>query len=364
MTRRSQRQVHAFRPAPRVPRVRRAGWLAVALALAAVSLAPGGVAPALADDARLLAHLDALLAAGQAAEAIAAAEGALAGGEVAPRNEWRVQQRLGAAYVAAGRPGAAVPVLEAALQVAPGDAALHLNLARALRDQGRPGRAVSEFGLAVDLAPDRADWRLEYAAALADLGIRRDALAQIRLARRLCGDCAPALRGEVNHHLAFGDATAAIEPLQALHAHEPSPAVRSLLARSLGAAGEDAAVQALLDTVAAAGLTGAEALALARADRALGTAGRAVALAAGTRALPADWQPPAEFWALAAETALAAGEPAAALRAIDRALALAPAQALLHHNRAAILLALGREDEARRALAEARRLDPGLGGPE
>ena len=68
------------------------------------------------------------------------------------------------------------------------------------------------------------------------------------------------------------------------------------------------------------------------------------------------------FWALSAEICLAADEAAAALLASDRAIALRPDVAVYHHNRAAALVRLGREDEARAALAEARRLDPELGG--
>ena len=315
--------------------------------------------PVRADDGARIAVLDALLEAGRPGRVIAMADSLLAAGAVQPRNVWRLQQRLGAALVAAGRPVDAVPVLERALQTAPDDAALHLNLARALRARGHGGRAVAEFGAAVRLAPDRADWRLEYAEALRALGIRRDALQQVRQARRQCGDCPAALRGEINHHLAFGDAVAAIEPLAALQAVQPRPEVRQLLARSLGAAGQHAAVQALLDTVPAAALSVEEAMALARADRGLGTADRAAALASGARPLPAGDLPP-EFWALTAEACQAAGDPDAALTAIDRALAAAPDRALFHHNRAAILVALGREQEARRALETAHRLDPGL----
>ncbi len=315
--------------------------------------------PVRADDAARIAALDALLAAGQAPRAAAMADSLLASGSVEPRNVWRLQQRLGAALVLAERPAAAVPVLEDALRTAPEDPALHLNLGRALRAMGQGGRAVAEYEVAIRLAPDRADWRLEYADALRALGIRREALQQIRQARRLCGDCPDALRGESNHHLAFGDAAAAIEPLAALQALRPTPQVRQLLARSLSAAGQAAAVQALLDTVPATTLTVDEAMALARADRRQGTASRSVALATGARPTPAGELPP-EFWALAAETCQAAGEPSAALTAIDRALAADPDRALFHHNRAAILVALGREEEARRALDRAHRLDPRL----
>jgi tetratricopeptide (TPR) repeat protein len=320
---------------------------------------PGGAAADDGGDAALLGRLDRMLAAGAMAPAAALADSALEHQAVAPRNVWRVQERLAVALTGSGRPGAAVAPLEDALRTAPREPSLHLNLARALRAVGQGGRAVAEYGSAVQLAPDRVDWRLEYAEALRALGIRRDALAQIRQARRRCGDCLPALRAEANHHLAFGAAAAAIAPLRALLAVDPDPAVRALLVRALGAAGEAQAVQALLDTVPPARLSMAEALALARADRRTGQAARARALARDQRPLPAG-QPPAELWALVAETCQAAGEPRLALVAIDRALARAPERAILHHNRAAILVDLGREEEARAALATARRLDPQL----
>ena len=73
-------------------------------------------------------------------------------------------------------------------------------------------------------------------------------------------------------------------------------------------------------------------------------------------ALPED-----RVWAMISEICLAADDPAAALTAIDRAIGASPTAAIYHHNRGAILAGLGREDEARQALAEARRLDPSLG---
>jgi tetratricopeptide (TPR) repeat protein len=330
-----------------------AAWLAVVLITGL----------AVADDRSSLAALDELLARGEAETAVILASGLLEPGAVEPRNLWRVRQRLGAALIAAGRPDEAVGVLEAVLGEVPDDAASHLNLARALQMLGKGGRAVAEFEAALALAPERFEWRLEYAEALDALGIRRDALHQIKRARRDCADCEVALRGEVNHYLASGEAAAAAEPLGLLYARQPDPETRRLLALVLSSAGEVAAATALLDTVPVTAMTGAEVMILIQADRQLGASSRAVAWArAPGPELPAGWQPGADFWAIVAEICLRAEEAEAALTAIDRALAREPGQAVYHHNRAAILLALGREDEARAALAEARRLDPAQGG--
>jgi len=334
------------------------GWLRRVLVVGAVVLAGSAWSDVSAD----LARLDDLISAGRPLEAITLARSLLADPEYEPRSVWRVRQRLGVALMAAGRPEEAVADFEAALLIEPAEPALHLNLGRALRRTGQGGRAVAEFGVAIDLAPDAWSWRLEYAEALSALGIQRDALAQIRLARAACNDCPEALRGEANHFLARGDAAGSIEPLRALLAVQADPAVRRLLAGNLSALGDAAGVVALLDTVPEETLAGQEVMDLLQADRALGHCARALAWIRGeARPGAGDWQPGSDFWAIAAEICLAAGHAADALTAIDRALAISAGSAVYHHNRAAILLELGREDEARRALREARRLDPRLG---
>jgi predicted Zn-dependent protease len=319
------------------------------------------VASATERDIEDLARLDRLLAAGRAETAAEQARGLLAGGGVHPRNVWRVQQRLAVALLELDRPAEAVPVLETALQSAPDDAALHLNLGRALRGLGRPGRALGEFEAAVMLAPDRYLWRLEFAEVMLELGIRRDALQQIHLARATCRDCPEALRAEATYHQRVGDPAGAVAALVRLHALQPAPEVRRLLASALWARGDAEAVVALLDTVAVARLSGAEVLILVQADRRLGNSERALAWVGQPPAAAADgWLPDADFWAIVSEICLGTGAGELALQAIDRAIALRPEAAVLHHNRAAVLVRLDREDEARQALGEAQRLDPSL----
>lgn len=308
-----------------------------------------------------LTQLDRLLAEGQAAAAAEQARALLAGDSVEPRNVWRVQQRLAVALLDLDRPGEAVPLLEAALQTAPEDPPLHLNLGRALRRLGRVGRAMAEFEAAVTLAPDRHRWRLEFAEVMLDLGIRRDALQQIHLARATCGDCLEALRAEATYHQRVGDPGGAVEVLRRLHAAQPQPEVRRLLAGAHWARGDAAAVAALLDTIATDRLSGTEVMILVQADRRLGNGERALDWARQPLFRAANgWQPGADFWAIVSEICLEAGHAGPALTAIDRAIESRPQTAVYHHNRAAVLVRLDREEEARQALAEAQRLDPSL----
>lgn len=331
------------------------------LAPALVLAAAGGACAAAADDAELAA-IDALLERGAGDAALKRAESLLVSPDLEPRNAWRARQRLAAALLVLGRPAEAVPVLEAALADAPREAALHLSLGRAWRARGQAGRAVASYQRALALAPSRPLWRLEYAEVLGELGARRDAAREIDAARELCGDCRPALLAAADLALAAANHEAAIEPLRRLRALGAGPRVRGLLVAALWNAGRPAAVAAVLDTVPGTRLSGAEMMVLVQVERRLGRTARALAWAGGEAGdLPCGWRPPADFWAITAEICLGAGEPAAALQALDRALAGRPDVALYHHNRAAALAALGREEEARRALATARRLDPDRG---
>jgi tetratricopeptide (TPR) repeat protein len=308
-----------------------------------------------------LIRLDRMLGEDQAAQVVAEVRKLLAAGAGEPRHAWLYQQRLAAALLVLERPDEALPVLESALAVAPQDPALHLNLARALQQLGRLGRAVAEYETAIQLAPDRPLWRLEFAEAMMSLGIRRDALVQIRLARSACGDCPEALRAEAVYHQEVGQLAASVEPLDRLFAVQPLPTVRQMLVHALWGAGESDRVIAVLDTVADGRLTGAEVMILLQAERRLGRGERARTWVAQEAPRVADgWRPGHEFWAIASEVCLGTGQDELALNAIERALALAPESAVYHHNRAAILLRLDREDEARLALETAQRLDPSL----
>ena len=335
-------------------------WLTWGMVLAVALALTAGAAPAADEDQ--LAALDGLLAEGRPAEAATRAADLLRSGDLQPRNVWRVRQRLAAALLDLDRPAEAVPELEAALADAPDEPALHLSLGRALSRSGKRGRAIAEYQTAVHGEPGRYEWRLEYAEALLDLGARRDALAEIASARRTCGECRDALRAEVDAHLRVGDHRAAVAPLRRLYASSGGADDRLLLGQCLWNADDAGGVAALLDTVAANALDPRERMLALQADRRLGRSARALRyVAAGDAGVDEVAMAADHAWALVAEICLADDHAAEALVAIDRAVARAPRQAVHHHNRAAILVALGRQDEARAALDRARALDPGLG---
>ncbi|MBD3221848.1 tetratricopeptide repeat protein [bacterium] len=314
------------------------------------------------DDDDALVAIDALLERGDAAAALRRVETLLESGSLERRNLWRARQRLGAALVAVGRPDEAVAPLEAAIREVPDDPTLHLTLGRALRDLGQRGRAVAEFQDALALGGVEPLWRLEYAALLRELGAAAEAAREIARARQDCDGCTAALEAAADLHLARGDHAAAVGPLRELFGRGARPELRARLLAALWNVGDAAGVASVVDTMATETLTGDELMIVAQADRALGAAGRACDWAHEPPVgLPDGWRPPARFWALTAEICLGAGQATAALTAIDRALALDDSVAIHHHNRAAVLLELGREREARAALAVARRLDPNLG---
>jgi tetratricopeptide (TPR) repeat protein len=306
-------------------------------------------------------RLDELLASGRPEAVVRDVRSMLASGEIEAHNVWRMRQRLAVALLDLGKSADAVAELEAALKDAPDDPALHLNLGRALWRLDRRGRAIAEYGAAVELAPERWLWRLEYAEALLDLGIRRDALRQIKQARMICGDCSGALTAEVNAHLDLDDPAGALDALLLLFYRRPGKDVRRLLVMALWESGDAAGVAALLDSVAVSDLTGDEMMFLIQSDRRLKRADRALAWVRGDRPiLPDRGKSEPDFWAIASEICLVSGHPREALTAIDRALAEKPEVAIYHHNRAVILMQLGRDAAAEAALAEARRLDPSL----
>jgi len=325
--------------------------------LVMLTLAAAPVVAGAFDDASELQSIDRLLERGDAATALERVEALLMSSELQPRNRWRARLRLGAALLGVGRPAEAVPVLEAVLgEVA--DASAHLYLARALAALDQRGRAIGEYQQALQLDGTHASWHLEFAAELLDLGAVRDARIRIDEARRLCGDCPPALRAAANLALAREDHAGAVGPLTDLLAGGAGPDVRRLLVAAHWNNGDVDAAAALLDTIATRGMSGEEIMVLVQVERQRRRPGRVASwVEAPQDHLPADWSPPAEFWALSAEVCLQADLAELALAAIERALALKPGMALLHHNRAAALVALGREGDARLALAEARRLE-------
>lgn len=336
---------------------------AALVALAAL-VAPGGgwAVPAIQDRpappggaAEALARVDSLLGAGAAA---AAAEVALVA-ESRWRDDalygWQAQGRAGAALVAADRPAEALPRLEAALRRQPADASLHHQLGLALAALGRRGRALAEFEQAAAADPSATAPRLEAGRLRAAMGDWRGARDLLLAARAACAGCPEAERLLASVLLQAGQAAEAVPPLRRLLAVEPTPEVRRHLLAALAAAGDDTAVLALVGGQEPAAWTADDWRMAVQAEGNLRQAhwsAAAAGAATGSRSpgLPGDDD---AFWARAALNLLQAGRPLEALVAVDRAVALAPGRALHHHNRAAILAALDRTEDARLALQAA-----------
>jgi tetratricopeptide (TPR) repeat protein len=337
-----------------VARIHGLAWFCVAVATA---VAAPGRSPQPAGDA--LARLDSLLAANRADEAAVEAARMLDAADLAPQIRAQVTQRRCVALQAAGRLQEAVPVCEEAVLLAAQDPVNHQNLATCLQRMGQLGRAAGELEQALELAPTRNDWRLQYARVLLDLGVRQESRRQIELAAAECPDCPLVDRARADHALRTGQPEQAIAPLQRLMRAEPSPQLRERLAQACWDAGRPAGVDSALADVPLGSLSSLEITLLLQADRERGITERARRLAPGgaeAAEVPASVRDDPRFWALVSELCLVGDDPAAALAAIDAAIALAPQDGRWHHNRAAVLLRLGREKEAAEALARARSL--------
>ncbi len=311
-----------------------------------------------------LARLDSLLAADRADEAAGDAASILAEADLPPQFRAQVTQRRCVALQAAGRLQEAVPVCEDAVLQAAQDPVNHQNLATCLQKLGQLGRAAGELEQALELAPTRTDWRLQYARVLLDLGVRRESLGQIELAATQCPDCPRVDRARADHALRTGQPDRAIAPLQRLLRAEPSPQLRERLVQACWDAGRPAGVDSALVDAPLEALSSLEITLLLQADRERGITARARRLAPGgaeSARVPACARGEPRFWALVSELCLLGEDPDAALAAIDAAVALAPQDGHWHHNRAAVLVKLGREQDAAEALARARAL--GGSGP-
>ncbi len=309
-----------------------------------------------------LARLDSLVAMGEVDEVLAEAAKLLASGSLRPQERWLVDQRVCAALTDAGQAHRALGTCEDAARAAPYDAANHRNFAACLTAVGQTGRAIGEFQAALELAPEQTDWRLEYAQTLRQMGVAREALAQLDRARTDCGGCPAATRALAQYYLTEGPAARAAPLLASLLAEHPDPAVRARYAQLLSDLGRFATVDSLLGPLGLAQLSVPETWMLLQADRALGRGARGVLLAPGnadSQGVSPDIAGQARYWGLVSELCLLAHDPGASLRAIDEAVAISPREAIWHHNRAAVLLELGRNEEAAEALARAKALGIG-----
>lgn len=307
-----------------------------------------------------LARMDSLVAVGQAELAIPEALQARQKWLTDPVYGWQVEARAGEAYLDAGRPAEALPLLEQACRMRADDGPLHYHLGLALSRLGRAGRALAEFDEAARLSPGDAAPLLEAGKLRAELGDLGRACANFEAARLACGGCPQADRLLGSALLAAGKPDEAITPLSRLWRAEPDSLVHRHLLAALAGARRDSAVLDFLKACPPQERTRDDWRMAVQSEGRLGCATWAEAAidwpVNDPRSFPAD---DAVFWAQVSLNLERARNLAAALVAVDRAVSLAPDRAVFLHNRAAVLAALGRHDEARAALEASRRLEPG-----
>jgi tetratricopeptide (TPR) repeat protein len=336
------------------------GNLTIAFVAATVVAAPRGDPPPADRDP--LARLDSLLAANQADQAATEAARLLTAVDLPAQFKAGVTQRQCVALQAAGRLEEALPVCEEAVLLALQEGSNHQNLGTCLQRLGQLGRAAGELEQALELAPARTDWRLQYARILLDLGARRESSHQIEMAAADCPSCPGVDRALADHALRTGRPALAIAPLQRLLLAGSSAPLRERLVQAYWDAGLPAGVDSTLAEAPLESLSGLEITLLLQADRAQTVTTRARRLAPGGvdfGRVPEAVRREPRFWALVCELCLLGADPAAALSAIDAALALAPQDPRWHQNRAAVLVKLGREKDAAAALARAKALGGG-----
>ena len=269
---------------------------------------------------------------------------------------WPLEQRLGLALQAIGRLAEALPHLERAVLWAQGDPVNHRNLAHLLLDLGKRGRAFSEYRDACSLAPD--DWavRVEFCHVLMDYGQEDRVESLLNEADTLCPECPDVNRARVRFHLLKGQYDKALPAITALHEAAPSPETREQFALILLRTGQPDRARSLLVADWPTGLSGIERRVLLEADQRLGDDLRATSMVEQTGGEFAD----ADLWGLAALICYETGRDDCALTLVDRAIALSPRNAALRNNRVAVLLRLGRQNEADAEWAVVLDLDPSL----
>ncbi len=346
-----------------MPRHSRCRLLTAAMLCAA--LAPVVTAGSLRGEAprarhqRGLAAVDSLMAAGSWEIVAARAEIVLADDGVDEDLRWRLHQRAGLALQRLDRLDAALAHLEQAVLWGPTEAVNHRNLATLLVALDRRGRALAEFGLACDLDPADCAVRVEYAHVLVDYGQLREAMATLSAAADLCGPEDPRLlRARARCRLAGGDPAAALPDLERLHDLAPTPQSGQQLALARLRAGQPAAARLLLLPRWREELDDQGLRILLEADAALGDPAHAVSLALslseGGARLPRD----PSVWSQAALVCIGTNRDHEGLILIDQAIALAPDDPGLRHNRVLLLKRLGRADEAEQEWARVLALEP------
>ncbi len=318
-----------------------------------------------------LAAVDRLIAGQRWQDVVDRAQSALKSHPKDPVYSWQFQERLGLAFLKLDQLQDALAALEASTRGESSRASVHRNLATTLMRLGRRGRALSEFRQALELAPRDCDIRLEFSQVLLEFGNYAEARVQLARAADLCEPRVALQRARARLELADGNAALAADLLQEIYSTQPTVEVRRTWQQALQQSGQDQKLYDLLLTIPRERLSGTELTILIETEAKLGRreislayANRAEGLGAGlpdpqTRGIEGERL--AGFWGRIALTLLESGDNLPALRAADRAVALAPDNVVYRNNRVVLLTRLGRDQEARREWKRVLELDPSLG---
>ena len=327
-------------------RARAADWeQAIAYARAAVDRAPGN-----SEYRALLA--DALEGKGDLAAAIAELEGAAAAEP--ERIDW--QQRLGRFLYRTGNYAAALNALRRAA-AGSGAADDYHALGLCLRALDNLPAAAEALEQALHLRPDAAAWRIDLALVHLARGWHGEALAELNQVIATTPDLPGAWRARAHALLAIGQHEKARADLVEALRRDPRDAESyTLLAETLLHLGH--ATHALESAQRAVALQPAEPQhrrLLARALRAIGQRAEAIEQLSSV----VNDTSPAEWWAELADDHLALNHLAAARAALERAVAVAPDNAVVRFRLGNVLMRIGEPDAAAAELrvAIARRPD-------
>lgn len=358
------------------PRILLLGSLAASLLLAAPGAVRAGVDQQKEARARWfaaeLARADSLLAVGQARRVADRLGSILEKAGEDPLYAWQLRERLGVAKLQLGDPTGALAELEASARAHADRSSVHRNLATTLMALGRRGRALSEFRQAVELAPRDCDIRLEFGQVLLEFRNTAEAAVHLQRAAELCGDRREVRLALANLKLQTGAFEEAAGLLAGLDAESPDPTLLQNLQAALLGAGRDRELIDLMRSLPTDRLDERQLQVWIETEGRLQAADLArqqvlLLEESPESALPArlglDAAREARFWATATLNLLGADEPAAALRAADRAIELEPGNVVYRNNRVVALSRLGREDEARREWKRVLELDPSLAQP-
>lgn len=162
-------------------------------------------------------------------------------------------RNYGGELVRRGRPGEAVPLLQAAVLAEPDEAEPKLTLALALQQSQQPARALEELTNAVRTHPDSVPARLGLATALHEQGRVRESIPHYEEAIRLRPDSIEAMSNLALALQQSGDAAGALAQLERALALQPANApLRMNLCGVLQRSGSAAATIACLRQAVAA----------------------------------------------------------------------------------------------------------------